>query len=315
MERLHKVLAARGIASRRKAEQMIADGRVSVDGEVVTTQGFRVDPEEQEIRVDGRLVVEERSRYIVLNKPSGYITTASDERGRRTVMDLVDVPERIVPVGRLDRPTCGLLLLTNDGELAFRITHPRYELDKEYEILLDGHPPRPDLERLQRGVSIDGEIVRPDHVWAVRNEPSGTVLRLVIHEGRNRIVRRMMERIGYPVLRLERVRLGPIVLQGIPRGAWRDLTPGELEQLRQALKMDEESTEAQPRQRETPPRRRPGTSSGDYERVRRDSKAARSGRSDRRGSTSGTKRSVRDRDRRPGRVGQEQRRRGDRRSR
>src|SRR5699024_2360665 len=156
--------------------------------------------------------------------PPGYITTASDERGRRTVMDLVDVPERVVPVGRLDRPTSGLLLMTNDGALANRIMHPRYELEKEYEVFLDGHPPRPDRDRRARRGSIDGDMRRQSEVHAVRNESDGTVLRVVIHEGRNRIVRRMMERIGYSVLRLQRIRPGPILLQGVPRGSWPDPT-------------------------------------------------------------------------------------------
>jgi 23S rRNA pseudouridine2605 synthase len=251
MERLHKVLAARGVASRRKAEQMIADGRVSVDGQVVRTQGFRVDPGTQSITVDGRPVRHERKRYILLNKPPGYITTAQDERGRRTVLDLVDVPERVVPVGRLDRPTSGLLLLTNDGELANRIAHPRYELEKEYEVLLDGNPPRPTLDQLARGVTIDGEVVKPNEVRAIRNEPEGTVLRIVIHEGRNRIVRRMMERIGYQVLRLTRIRLGPIVLKGIERGAWRDLTPGELDQLWEAVRAGERHERPEDTERST----------------------------------------------------------------
>jgi 23S rRNA pseudouridine2605 synthase len=310
MERLHKVLAARGVASRRKAEQMIADGRVSVDGQVVRTQGFRVDPETQSIAVDGRPVRHERKRYILLNKPPGYITTAQDERGRRTVLDLVDVPERVVPVGRLDRPTSGLLLLTNDGELANRIAHPRYELEKEYEVLLDGNPPRPTLDQLARGVTIDGEVVRPNEVRAIRNEPEGTVLRIVIHEGRNRIVRRMMERIGYQVLRLTRIRLGPIVLKGIERGAWRDLTPGELDQLWEAVRAGErherpEATERstrrdQHRQREDDGRPRQGYRGG----------ARQGGAEERRRKPRGQSRPVRDRDRRSGSVGQEHRRRG-----
>lgn len=309
MERLHKVLAARGVASRRKAEQMIADGRVTVDGEVVRTLGARVDPESARIAVDGRPVQDEAKRYIMLNKPPGYITTASDERGRRTVLDLVDVPERVVPVGRLDRPTCGLLLLTNDGELAHRIMHPRFELEKEYEVLLDGNPPRPELDRLAKGVSVDGEMVRPSEVWAVRNEPDGTVLRIVIHEGRNRIVRRMMERIGYAVLRLERIRLGPILLQGVPRGTWRDLTAGEVDQLNEAVRMSDPDPGPTPRGAT-------GKDQGGPESRRRqrppERTGARHGRRDERRSASGERRPVRDRDRRAGSVRQEHRRRGGR---
>ena len=307
MERLHKVLAARGVASRRKAEQMIVDGRVSVDGEIVRTLGFRVDPEKQSIAVDGKPVRHERKRYLLLNKPPGYITTAQDERGRRTVLDLVDVPERVVPVGRLDRPTTGLLLLTNDGELANRIAHPRYELEKEYEVLLDGNPPRPTLEKLVSGVMVDGEKVRPNEVRAIRNEPEGTVLRIVIHEGRNRIVRRMMEAIGYPVLRLTRVRLGPIVLQGVPRGTWRDLTQGEIDQLWEATKPDAEAPQQIRPHKDTPR----GTDRRDSRRpASRDSRNARSGGRDERRMPRGESRPVRDRDRPSGGVGQKHRRSG-----
>ncbi|MBX6342227.1 MAG: rRNA pseudouridine synthase, partial [Thermomicrobiaceae bacterium] len=255
MERLQRVLSAYGVASRRKAEEMILEGRVTVDGRVVTELGTKVDPSRQEIRVDGELLRPERPRYIILNKPSGYITTMSDERGRRTVMDLVDVPERVVPVGRLDRDTAGLLLLTNDGDVIHRVTHPRYELDKEYEALVDGHPPPEVLERLRRGVTLeDGRIV-PDLVRPLRNEEAGTVLRIVVHEGRNRIVRRMLERVGYPVLKLTRTRVGPLSVRGLPVGAWRDLTAGELAQLREALDLEEAVPPTRPAPRA--PRERP----------------------------------------------------------
>lgn len=314
MERLHKVLAARGVASRRKAEKMIADGRVKVDGEVIQTVGFQVDPEKQKIEVDGRVVRDEPRRYLLLNKPPGYITTSQDERGRRTVLDLVDVPERVVPVGRLDRPTTGLLLLTNDGDLAHRVTHPRFELEKEYEILLDGHPPRPVLEKLVRGVTIDGSKVVPSEVRAVSNEPEGTVLRIVIHEGRNRIVRRMVEHIGYGVIRLTRIRLGPIMLQGVPRGTWRDLTPGELDQLWEAVGRDQQPAGGESTRR--PPVRRPDRT--DRQQTggpsqRRDGPPRRSGTADNqdRRNDRGQSRQVRDRDRRSGGVGQEHRRRRD----
>lgn len=238
MPRLQQVLASRGVAARRKAEDLIREGRVTVDGEVVREVGVQVDPERQVIRVDGQRLQPERRRYIMLNKPTGYITTASDERGRRTVMDLVQVPERIWPVGRLDRTTSGLLLLTNDGDLAFRVTHPRYELEKEYEALVDGHPPPAVLDQLRRGVTVEGERVVPEQVRPLRNEEAGTVLRIVIHEGRNRIVRRMLDRVGYPVLKLTRTRIGPLQVRGLATGAWRDLTPGEVAQLREAVHLE-----------------------------------------------------------------------------
>ncbi|HUZ00421.1 MAG TPA: pseudouridine synthase [Thermomicrobiaceae bacterium] len=235
MERLQRVLASRGVTSRRKAEELILEGRVTVNGEVVRELGTVVDPDTQDIRVDGQRLRPERRRYVMLNKPSGYITTMSDERGRRTVMELVDVPERVVPVGRLDRATSGLLLLTNDGDLAFRMTHPRYELQKEYEALLDGYPPPEVLQRLRVGVSVEGQRVVPDQVRPMRAEEGGTLLRIVIHEGRNRIVRRMLDYVGYPALSLTRTRIGPLHVRGLATGAWRDLTEGEVAQLLEAV--------------------------------------------------------------------------------
>jgi 23S rRNA pseudouridine2605 synthase len=226
---------------------MILDGRVRVDGQVVTELGTQVDPRRQKIEVDGMLIPSPRRRYIVLNKPSGYITTMDDERGRWTVMDLVPTDERVVPVGRLDRQTEGLLLLTNDGELAHRVMHPRYGIEKEYEALLDGHPPAEVLERLRRGITIDGERTRPEVVRPIRNVEDGTIVRVVIHEGRNRIVRRMFEEVGYPVLKLIRTRVGPLQLGAIPRGQWRDLTDGELRGLREAVHLGDEDLERAPR--------------------------------------------------------------------
>ncbi len=170
-----------------------------------------------------------------MHKPVGCITTTHDEHGRKTVADLVRVPERVVPVGRLDRDSSGLLLLTNDGALIYRITHPRFELEKEYEVLVDGFPP-PEVEAaLRRGVPIDGRPVAIRRLEALRNEAAGTVYRLVIHEGRNRIIRRVFERVGYPVLQLHRVRVGPIRLGTLAPAEWRDLTPEEVRALRRAV--------------------------------------------------------------------------------
>ncbi len=245
---------------------MILEGRISVDGEIVQELGVRVDPTHQEIRVDGKLMRWERRRYLILNKPSGYITTAADERGRRTVLDLVNVPERIVPVGRLDRKTSGLLMLTNDGELLYRITHPKFELEKEYEVQLDGFPPPVALERLRQGVIVDGTKVVPAQIRPLRNEEGGTVLRVVIHEGRNRIVRRMMERIGYPVLKLERTRVGPLQIRGLPTGAWRDLTGGELTQIRESVGLGDEDITTRP---SAPTQRSPSARPRTYERGER----------------------------------------------
>ncbi|HET7037295.1 MAG TPA: pseudouridine synthase, partial [Thermomicrobiaceae bacterium] len=251
MERLQRFLAESGVASRRHAEELILEGRVKVDGQVVKDLGVRVDPARQRIEVDGKLVRPQRKRYLLLNKPAGYITTAQDERGRRTVLDLVQVPERVVPVGRLDRQTSGLLLLTNDGELAYRVAHPKFELAKEYLALVDGHPPPEVLERLRRGVVIEGERITTEQIKPISNEEDGLILSIVIHEGRNRIVRRMLERVGYPAISLERVRIGPLSVRGIPVGTWRDLTAGELEEIYKAVGMPE--GEAEPRARPRTP--------------------------------------------------------------
>ncbi len=314
MERLQRVIASHGVTSRRKAERMIVEGRVSVDGTVIQELGVRVDPTRQQIRVDGRLVRWERRRYLILNKPSGYITTAADERGRRTVLDLVDVPERIVPVGRLDRKTSGLLLLTNDGELLYRITHPKFELEKEYEVELDGFPPPVALERLRKGVIADSVKVIPSQVRPLRNEESGTVLRVVIHEGRNRIVRRMMERIGYPVLKLERTRLGPLQVRGLPVGSWRDLTAGELSQIRESVGLGDEDVERSSAPRGGSPQRssaragesvrRPGPRTGGTGAGRRPDQT-RNGRPPER--RQGSANQPRYRDRRPGSGGKDDR--------
>jgi 23S rRNA pseudouridine2605 synthase len=237
-ERLQRVLAARGVASRRKAEELIREGRVTVNGRRVTELGTRVDPEKATIRVDGKLIHRQPYRYVVLNKPSGFITTMQDERSRRTVMELVPSQPRMSPVGRLDRDTEGLLLFTNDGELANRVTHPRYQLTKEYQVLTPERPLETVMRRIRDGVEIDGKRVVPHEFRIVRETPEGVLLSVVIHEGMNHVVRRMMEAGDIPITRLRRERVGPLSIAGIPRGASRDLTQGELASLCQALKLD-----------------------------------------------------------------------------
>jgi 23S rRNA pseudouridine2605 synthase len=237
-ERLQRVLSAAGVASRRKAEELIRAGRVSVDGKVVTELGTRVDPRRAAIRVDGRLIRPEPLRYVVLNKPSGFITTTSDERGRYTVMDLLPPGLRVYPVGRLDRDTEGLLLLTNDGDLANRVMHPRYELTKEYLVLTPAKPPPAVMNRIAAGVMVEGKRVVPHEFRVVRETAEGILLSVVLHEGMNRVVRKLMESGGIPITELRRVRIGPLSVAGIPRGGFRDLTPGELTSLLQALRID-----------------------------------------------------------------------------
>lgn len=238
-ERLQKYLARSGVASRRHAEELIAKGAVTVNGQVVRELGVRVNPSD-EVRVRGKLVQPASEHlYILLNKPADTVTTARDTHGRRTVLDLLP-PEwraaRVYPVGRLDRDTEGLLMLSNDGDLALRLTHPRYALPKEYRALVLGHPTPDDMARMERGVFLEGEArpTAPAHVWVAQPADRNTWMGVELHEGRKRQVRRMFDVIGHPVLRLERVRLGPLTLGDLPRGASRLLAPGEVAALRQA---------------------------------------------------------------------------------
>lgn len=252
LQRLQKVLAARGVASRRAAEDLIQEGRISVDGRVVTELGTKVDPVRQEIRIGGRVLKQPRLIYLILNKPRGYITTASDPEGRRTVYDLLDpgeLRERIYPVGRLDMDSEGLLLMTNDGEFANRVAHPRYRLDKEYNALVEGSPAPGALARLaQGGFLINGGRTSPAEVSIIGHDAGGTWVRVIIHEGRKRQVRRMMEEIGHPVRRLRRVRLGPLTLAGLPAATYRPLSGEELLRLRRMVGLGgEQPTEPEER--------------------------------------------------------------------
>lgn len=242
LERLQRVLASRGVSSRRGAEELIREGRVSVDGKVITEMGTKVDPRIAVIKVDGKLVRPKSLQYVILNKPRGYITTTSDERGRKTVMDLVKMKERLYPVGRLDRDTEGLLLLTNDGDVANRVMHPRYEMTKEYQVLTFSRPDVNAFRQLSKGVVIDGRTVVPDEFRILKETREGLILKIVVHEGMNRIVRRMMEAVGIPVERLRRVRVGPLTLAGLKSGEWRELTEGERATLFEALRMTASSS-------------------------------------------------------------------------
>jgi len=244
-ERLQKILSAAGVASRRLAEELIAQGRVAVNGRTVTEPGTKADPGSDEIKVDGRRIhVQQRKRYILLFKPRGYITTRSDPQGRPTVMDLLrGVKEYVYPVGRLDYDSEGLLLLTNDGDLAARLTHPRHEVDKVYHARVRGVPDDHALERLAKGVTLDGRRTAPARVRLVdpperRGASDQSTVELIIHEGRQRQVRRMFDAVGHPVMRLKRVRIGPIEDPDIPVGHWRDLTPQELVRLHRTTKLD-----------------------------------------------------------------------------
>ena len=263
LERLQRVIASRGVSSRRQAEEMIRAGRVVVDGAVVTQLGTKVDPRTAEIRVDGRLLRPQAMRYVMLNKPSGYITTTADERDRQTVMELVPVRERLYPVGRLDRDTEGLLLLTNDGDVANRVMHPRYGLAKEYTVLTPARPAESVLAKVRRGIVVDGKEIVPEELRIFRETRDGVLLTITVHEGLNRLVRKIMDEAGIPVTRLRRVRIGPLDLGSIPLGTFRDLTPGELTSLLQALRLDrgDENGLARPVTRGGPLRRPDGARS------------------------------------------------------
>jgi len=234
--RLQKILSAAGIASRRTAETLIAQGRVTVNATAVTALGTKADPDADEIRVDGRRIKPtRRNRYILLNKPRGYITSRSDPQQRPTVIELLErggVRDYIYPVGRLDYDSEGLLLLTSDGDLAARLMHPRHGVPREYEVRVRGVPDRHALERLARGVVIDARRTAPAEARLRRTLDSGAgeqaIFSLVIHEGRNRQVRKMCEAIGHPVVRLRRVRIGPIADDELRPGQFRDLTPREI---------------------------------------------------------------------------------------
>jgi len=260
-ERLQKILSAAGVASRRLSEELIAQGRVAVNGKTVTELGTKADPAVDEIKVDGRRIkTEQRRRYILLNKPRGYITTRSDPQGRPTVMDLMKaVKEYIYPVGRLDYDSEGLLLLTNDGELAARLTHPRHEVEKVYEARVKGVPDDRTVERLARGVVIEGRRTAPAKIRVSEpiSKASGeqTIVELSIHEGRQRQVRKMFDSVGHPVVRLKRVRIGPIEDPEMPPGHWRELTPQEIGRLQRSAGLEASVAETGPRQRPQSPRR------------------------------------------------------------
>jgi 23S rRNA pseudouridine2605 synthase len=229
-ERLQKVLARAGFGSRRVCEELIAEGRVQVNGQVAEL-GRRVDPEHDKVAVDGvQLSVRPGSVHYLLNKPRGVVTTAKDTHGRPTVVDLVPADPRVFPVGRLDADTEGLLLLTNDGDLAHRLTHPSFGVEKEYLAEVEGQPSPGAVRRLREGVELDDGLTAPAQVALV--PPSA--LRIAIHEGRNRQVRRMCDAVGHPVVRLVRVRIGSLTDRRLKPGEWRPLTLEELRALERA---------------------------------------------------------------------------------
>ena len=234
MMRLQKYLAVCGVASRRRAEQMIQNGQVAVNGQVITEMGVQVDENQDTVLVDGVLVRPEAEKhYIAYNKPIGEVTTVSDPEGRATVMDKFrSYPARLYPVGRLDYDSEGLLLLTNDGELMNHLLHPSHEVSKTYLVKASNQVTEEEIARLRAGVMIDQKLTSPASVRLIRRETFDTVLLISIHEGRNRQVRKMLEAVGHQVVHLKRVGFGPIELKDLPLGQWRRLTEAEVNRLK-----------------------------------------------------------------------------------
>lgn len=239
-ERLSRFLAYAGIVSRRHAEELIASGRVQVNGVTVTIQGTRIHPDTDSVLVDGKPVqASSKHVYLLLHKPIGYVSTVYDPQGRPTVLDLLPAELRalrVYPAGRLDIDTSGLLLLTNDGDFTLRLTHPRYSMQKHYHALVKGYPSESSLQALRSGVTIvedqgRNHITAPADVRVLKREGSDCWLALTIHEGRKRQVRRMLTAVGHPVLELLRVGIGPLLLRDLPAGKWRYLTEDEVHTL------------------------------------------------------------------------------------
>lgn len=229
--RLNKYIANAGVCSRREADQLISDGKINVNGKTITELGYKVKPGDK-VQYQGKMLIAEKPQYVLLNKPNDFITTVSDPHNRNTVMNLVAkaCDERIYPVGRLDRNTTGLLLFTNDGDLAKKLTHPSYRIKKIYQVTLDKPITNQDFDDILKGVPLEDGIAIPDEMAVVSDDKQ--VLGIEIHIGRNRIVRRMFEHFGYRVEKLDRVMFGPLTKKNLPRGKYRHLTPKEVIQLK-----------------------------------------------------------------------------------
>jgi 23S rRNA pseudouridine2605 synthase len=256
MERLNKFLAHAGAGSRRHCDDLILRGRVAVDGQVVRELGTKVDTERQQIAVDGQPLRTERQVYWLVNKPCGYLCTNDDPAGRPRVIDLTPhVSQRVYTVGRLDEDSEGLLLLTNDGDLAHRLMHPRFGVEKTYHVQVAGLPQREDLQQLLKGVWLSDGHVRARRVKRLKTQGESAWLEVVLSEGKNREIRRMLARLGHKVMRLRRVAIGPVRLDRLPSGKARRLKPEELARLRRIAERSERA-ERSPSGREASPRKR-----------------------------------------------------------
>lgn len=244
-EKIHKFIARCGICSRRQAEELVAAGRVTVNGKKAHI-GQRIDPENDRVEVDGKVIKPvDKFIYLIFNKPKGVVTTAKDEKGRRTVLDFVknaiDLNKsRIFPVGRLDKNSTGLILLTNDGDLAAKILNPRTKLKKEYIVTVKGHPSRKKLNELEQGVYLNGKKTLPCKIEITKRNKDSTRLRIVMYEGKKRQIRRMMKLIKHPVISLNRIAIGPIRLKNLKRGSFRFLTPEEIKLLKEEAEKERE---------------------------------------------------------------------------
>ena len=234
--RIQKFLSRAGVASRRQAEGLMTQGRVRVNGQVVTTLGTQIDPDTDRVELDGQLVELEPFRWILLNKPPGTVTTRTDPRGRPTVYSLLRPEDgQLRYVGRLDMGTEGLLLLTNEGDAIHQLLHPSSQIPREYRVWTREAPAPETLRRLSQGVELEDGVARAENVRLVKEDPrKGAILSLVLREGRKREVRRLLRAVGHPVRRLRRVRFGPLTLGDLPLGEWRELTTAEIRQLRKA---------------------------------------------------------------------------------
>ena len=232
-ERLQKIIATAGVASRRHAEKLITEGRVSVNNVVINKLGEKADAAKDVIRIDGKVISTEKTKYyIALNKPAGFVTTLQDPQNRPTIVDLLrDVPERVYPVGRLDYDSRGLLLLTNDGDFAQKIQHPRFQKPKVYKVKIQGRLSKEQLTQLSRGVKLDDGMFKPENLRIEKYNDKSSWLRLTLREGRNRIIRRGFEAIGYRVASLMRESIGNLQLGTLKEGSWRHLTKKEIIQL------------------------------------------------------------------------------------
>lgn len=232
--RLQKYMAQSGVASRRKSEEIILEGRVKVNNNIVKELGTKVDPRRDVVKVDNKVIkLEDKRVYIMLNKPEGYVTTLKDKHSEKIVLDLIDgVEERIFPIGRLDADTTGLLLMTNDGDLAYKLTHPSHEVPKKYIAQVKGVPNSKKLNRFRKGLRIDGRITSKAYIRILKKQRDFSVLEISIHEGRNRQVRKMCEYIRHPVVELKRIGIGDLRLGSLELGKWRYLTEKEINYLK-----------------------------------------------------------------------------------